>query len=1113
MSRSVLGRLTALALVAGTVAAVPLSPASAAPDGSGLVINEVYLNGGSSGATYKNKFVELYNPTSEAISVNGWSVQYRAYSQTGNFSAVIPLGDHHVEPGGTFLVSGNANSTFGADLPTPDVDSTVAFSGNSNGGTIALVRSTSALSGDLAAVRGNAATVDLLGYGASNTYEGAPKADGYGLTSSIARAAGRDTDSNLLDFTTGAPTPQACGTACDGGGVVVPEDPEVEKVSIAQIQGTGASTPLAGRTVETTGVVTALYASGGFNGAYVQTPGTGGALPQGHNASHGLFVFGSAFAQDVDLGDTLDITGTVSEFNGLTQISATTWKDAATAGTVTPTPVTFPMDETRRESLEGMLLDATAGTFTVTNNYATNTYGELGLAAGTTPLPQPTNEVRPRTAAYDRLVAENAARLITLDDGKTTNFTSGAGRDVAVPWLTPGNEVRTGARATIEEPLVLDWRNSAWKLQPTEPFSAGDETATVQGGTRELAPREVGGAVKLASFNVLNYFTTTGEDWVSSNRGTCTWYTDRAGNRITVNSCTNDGPRGAANSASLARQQAKIVKAINTLDADVLSLEEIEDTATLGGANRDEALETLVDALNEAAGSRKWAAVASPATIPTVGRDVIRTAFIYQPAVVEPVGPSVILDSEAFQSARAPLAQEFRPVDGDAGQDFLAIVNHFKSKGSGSGADADQGDGQGASNRARIRQAEALVDFVESLESSKDTDRVFLLGDFNSYAKEDPLAIIEEAGFVNVDQSLTQKETYQYDGLHGSLDHVFASKAAFEKVTGADVWQINAPESIGREYSRFNNNVTQLVDPTSPFRASDHDPVLVGFDPGAAAAVATTTTATVPSVIYADEPFDVDVTVGSETGTPRGTVSVLVGEKVVASAQTTTGTATVTVPANSLGVARQYLEVRFAGEGRYTDSATRLTLDVRGEAPLTATAPRGTYGKVTTITVKGAQGAHGLAYAVVGGKLIASAMMTDGEAIIRVPGTALRPGTTKVEVHYGGSRVVEPGSTSLDVTIAKARATVTASVASKKVTTKSRAVVKVRVRTSGFTERTGTVTIRRGSKVVGTAKVRNGRATVKLAKLRTKGVKTLTVRFNGSSTTSPAAKTLRIRVR
>lgn len=1115
MSRSALGRLTALALVAGTVAAVP-STATAAPDGSGLVINEVYLNGGSSGAVYKNKYVELHNPTDEDISVSGWSVQYRPYSQTGSFSGVIPLGDHHVEPGGTLLVSGNANSTSGEELPTPDVASTVAFSGNSNGGTIALVSSETALTGDLAAVRASSALVDLIGYGASNTYEGAPKADGYSVSTSVSRTAGADTDTNSTDFTTGAPTPAACGEPCDGPGDGEPQEPEpTDTVTIAQIQGAGATSPRVGQTVTTTGVVTALYASGGFNGAYIQTPGTGGAVTD-HEASHGLFVYNGSttFTQSVDLGDTIDITGTVSEFNGLTQLAPVAWQDATTAGTVTATPVTFPMDEAEREALEGMLVDATAGTFTLTNNYGTNTYGEIGLASGDTVLPQPTNEVRPRTAAYDALVASNAARLITLDDGKSINFTSGANRVIPGPWLTAANEVRTGASVTIDEPLVMDWRNSTWKLQPTEPFEAGDESATVSAqSTRDAEPADVGGAITLASFNVLNYFTTTGEDWVSSNRGTCTFYSDRDGNRITVNSCSNNGPRGAANDVSLARQQAKIVTAINTLDADVLSLEEIEDTGTLGGADRDEALTTLVAALNADAGTDRWAPVLSPATIPTLGRDVIRTAFIYQRDVVEPVGPSVILDSPAFSNARAPLAQEFRPVDGDAGQDFLAIVNHFKSKGSGDGVNADQGDGQGASNRARVAQAEALVDFVASLEEQSDTDRVFLLGDFNSYAKEDPLAIIEDAGFVNVDQRLTNEETYQFDGMHGSLDHVFASSAAFARVTGADVWTINAPESIGREYSRFNNNVTNLFDASSPFRASDHDPVIVGFDPGAAAEVATTTSAQVPSVVWTDEAFDVSVTVGASTGSPRGTVTVSSGDEVLGTADVSDGAATVKIPADTLRAGRHVLDVAFAGEGRYADSTGRATVDVRAESTLTATAAQGTYGKPTAITVTGAPDAAGLAYATVDGRIIASALMQDGRATITVPGTALRPGTTTVSVFYGGDRAHDPSRTSVEVTIAKAKATLAAKVLNGKVTTRTRARVRVTVRTPGFTERAGVVTVHQGKRRIGVAKVRNGKAVVRLSRIRTKGVKRLTVRFGGSSTTDPASGRVRLRVR
>lgn len=1114
MSRLVLRHATASALVAGLVAAIPTG-AVAAPDGSDLVINEIYAHGGSSGASYRNKYVELVNPTAAPIDVSGWSVQYRSATGVGSFSGVIALGDHRIPPGSTFLVGGASNNAAtdpGADLPDPDAANPgVSFAGAS--GTIALVRSTTALTGDPATVLASPDLVDLVGYGSSNTVEGAAAA-GLGLTVALHRTDGVDTDVNAADFAPGDPSPTPCGEECD---VEDSTDPApVEPVSIAQIQGTGAVSPVLGRTVTTTGVVTGDYDTGGFNGVYLQTPGTGGPLSDDHGASHGLYVYGSAFARAVEPGDLVTVTGPVAEYRGLTQIELpTAWEILDTGVQVEPTPIAFPLGEEQREALEGMLVDATAGTFTVTNNYATNTYADLGLAAGDTVLPQPTNVVRPRTAAYDRLVAENAARLITLDDGRSINYAAGADRELPVPWLTADNEVRTGASVTIDEPLILDYRNDLWKLQPREPIAAGDEPATVSAAsTREPAPADVGGSIRLASFNVLNYFTTTGEDWVSSGRGACTWYTSRTGEPITVNQCTNDGPRGAATDASRARQEAKIVRAINTLDAHVLSLEEIEDTGTLGGDDRDEALDTLVAALNEDAGEAKWAAVASPETIPSVGRDVIRTAFVYQPAVVEPVGESIILDSPAFANARAPLAQEFRPVDGDAGQDFLAIVNHFKSKGSGSGSDADQGDGQGASNRSRIAQAEALVDFVADLERRADTDRVFLLGDFNSYAKEDPLQIIEDAGFVNVDQRLTDEETYQFDGLHGSFDHVFASAAAFAGVTGADVWTINAPESIGREYSRYDNNVTPLFDPDSPYRASDHDPVLVGYDPGAPAPMATTTSVRAPAKVWAHEAFDVAVTVTAETGSPRGTAQLTVDGSVVASGPVTDGAATLTVEPDALAPGRRTLDVVFAGEGRYRDSAARATVDVRAESRLAAAVGRGTYGRPTAVTVTNAAGGHGLVVAVdPAGRVLAGGLMVGGRATVRIPGTALRPGVSRLTIAYGGGGGVEPADIELAIRIAKAKPTLATTVLTAKVTERRRAKVRITVRTPGFTEQAGRVRILRGTRQIGVARVKKGRAVVRLKPIRATGRIRLKARYTGSPTTASTTRTFTIRVR
>ncbi len=608
----------------------------------------------------------------------------------------------------------------------------------------------------------------------------------------------------------------------------------IDDVAIAEIQGPGDTSPLAGQTVTTRGVVTAAYPAGGYDGIYLQTPGTGGDLDlEAHDASDGVFVYSEALAGEVQVGDHVEVTGRVSEFRGLTEISppAGSWTVLdEPAEAVKPAVVDFPLDDVQRESLEGMLLGP-SGDYTITNNFTTNQYAEIGLAAGDEPLQSPTNVARPLSAEYDQVVAENARRLVTLDDGASLNFLSSANQDTPIPWLRPDNEVRVGAATSFTAPMVLDYRNDLWKLQPTEQLEAGDPEPVTFGSTRPAAPENVRGTMQIATFNVLNYFTTLGEDYAASGAGTCTYYRDRDGNNLTVNSCTNNGPRGAANAANLERQQAKIVAAINQLGAgrdgaDVVSLEEIENSAAFG-IDRDTALRHLVEALNEDAGAGTWDYVRSPRRVPEV-EDVIRTAFIYRTDAVRPRGKSTILDVPAFDNAREPLAQEFRPSRAGSKDDFVVIVNHFKSKGSGSGEDADQGDGQGASNASRVRQAHALVEFAEEQRRKARTEMVFLTGDFNAYDEEDPVQVIEEAGYTNVTRELTDKETYQFDGLVGSLDHVFASTEAFETVTDADIWNISAYESVGREYSRHNTNVTNLYAP-GPYRSSDHDPEIVGF--------------------------------------------------------------------------------------------------------------------------------------------------------------------------------------------------------------------------------------------------------------------------------------------
>ncbi|ADX71940.1 putative extracellular nuclease [Pseudarthrobacter phenanthrenivorans Sphe3] len=798
------------------------------------MINEAYLSGGSSGAAFKNKFVELYNASGAPVSLDGWSVQYRSAAGTGSPTGVTALSGS-IPARGHYLVQGGSNGANGADLPAPDLVST-ALNLSGTGGTIVLAKQPTAVALATGSQVEPAGVADLLGYGTSNTFEALVAQAPASNTDvrSLNRAAGADSNSNAADFSFNA-TITPTGT----GGAATPEpdptpDPAPATRTIAEIQGTGTASPLAGSTVTTTGKVTAVFATGGLNGYYLQTAGTGGDLTAtNHAASDGIFVYSPATVGSVQPGDYLQVTGAVAEYYGMTQLNVTAaaslTKLMEAAPEVKATAFTLPASEAFRESLEGMLL-APQGPLTVTDNYALNQYGEIGLAGGTTPLAQPTAVAPYGSAEYAAAVADNAARGIKLDDGSSTNFLRDAATKAQVlPYLTPTDPVRVGSTATFSTNVVLGYANNAWKLQPLTHLTEANK-ATVQpaafGATRTDAPAAVGGNLKLASFNVLNYFPTTGDQLTG-----CTYYDDREGNPITVRGGCD--ARGAANAENIKRQQDKIVAAITKAGADVVTLMEIENSAQFG-KDRDDALARLVEALNiETPGI--WDYVRSPANAPPLSdEDMIRTAFIYKKAVAEPVGDSIIHnDTVAFATARKPLAQVFKPVGGDPGTEFIAIANHFKSKGSAATPE-DTDKGQGASNLARTAQAKSLLDFATSLQESKGTDKVFLIGDFNAYAKEDPINVFTAAGYVNQDGKArnadgTSKHSYLYGGMVGSLDHILASPAADAAVTGADIWNINSVESVALEYSRYNSNITNYYAPDQ-YRASDHDPVIVGLD-------------------------------------------------------------------------------------------------------------------------------------------------------------------------------------------------------------------------------------------------------------------------------------------
>jgi hypothetical protein len=170
---------------------------------SGVVISQLYVNGGVSGGTYANDFVELHNRGSVAVAIGGWSVQYTSPTgTTWNSRVNIPSGAM-LNPGAYYLVMVGGNGAGGGALPAPDATNT-GFNMGQAGGKVALVASTNALT--VGCPLGNALVVDFVGYGTANCWENLPAGGVIASVPSSTAAAMRkssgcqDNNDNGADF-------------------------------------------------------------------------------------------------------------------------------------------------------------------------------------------------------------------------------------------------------------------------------------------------------------------------------------------------------------------------------------------------------------------------------------------------------------------------------------------------------------------------------------------------------------------------------------------------------------------------------------------------------------------------------------------------------------------------------------------------------------------------------------------------------------------------------------------------------------------------------------------------------------------------------------------------
>lgn len=1069
-------RVSAFALTAMALAFLPLvaPSASANPGGTDVVISQVYGGGGNSGATLRNDFIELHNPTGSAVDLTGWSVQYAATAgttwQKTDLTGSIPAG-------GYYLVQEGQGAGGTTDLPTPNATGTIPMAATA--GKVALLSTNTVITSGTPCPT---TRVDLVGYGAAtNCSEAAPTANLTNTTAALRAGGGAtDTDNNALDFSTGAPNPRSSaavpklsvadvnrsegdsGTTtfsfavtlsapAPTGGVTFdittsdgtatsPEDfaaksltgqtiaaggttygfdvlvtgdgaEEVDETfhvavtnvsganvedaqaqgTIAdddtdacdqgftpayEIQGSGPAAAVTG-TVTTEGVVVGdLEGTAAGSGFFLQDPnGDGDAA-----TSDGIFVH-TGNSDLVSVGQVVRVTGFARERFSQTTISgADTNTTPVTAsnvvvcgeGAVDPTDVTLPFASASfPERYEGMLTRFPER-LVIAESFNYDRFGELVLAKPLAGEDRPftgTAVDAPGAAANARTLANSLSR-ITLDDNQSAQNPPVLRHPNGDPFSL-SNRFRGGD--TVQNAVgVLGYDFNLYRIFPTGP---ADFTAT---NIRPESPQDVGGHLRVAAMNTLNFFVTLDYPTGDPNDNKC-------GPAATIECRGAD----ADQPGEFTRQRDKLLQALAGLDSDVIGLNELENSP---GA---EPLESIVSGLPG------YAYVDTG----TIGTDAIKVGLIYRPDVVTPVGPHQVLSTAVDPrfldtKSRPSLAQTFE--DNATGSRFTVVVNHLKSKGSDCNdvGDPDAGDGQGNCNRTREAAAEALVDWLATDPTGSGDPDFLVVGDLNSYAMEDPVTAIKAGAddtaatgddYTNLIAEFQGSHAYSYtfDGQAGYLDHALASATLVDQVTGAADWHINSDEPDVLDYdTSFKPAAQEALYEPNAFRTSDHDPVVIGLDLAAAPSMVTMTAS--PTATTYGEPVTLTADVTGGEVTPTGEVTFRDGSTVLG---TTTlgpdGKATLTT--STLDSGTHTLTATYSGDSRYQESSGTANLVVSKVATNLSVPPLLTtlFQPVATLTTINGSPVAGQPIRFTGNGRTLCTATTDSHGVARCPRTVI----------------------------------------------------------------------------------------------------------------------------
>jgi predicted extracellular nuclease len=565
--------------------------------------------------------------------------------------------------------------------------------------------------------------------------------------------------------------------------------------------------------------------------------------------SEGLFVFtGNSPVLDVREGQRICVRGPVSDFFGMTQITATAagslvkTADAALLPAAAELALPVPGDVNDYfEQFEGMRVRFAQPLY-VAEYFELARYGQIVLAGGARPFQYSHGDSTPTAVEYSAFLDSLGRNRIILDDGDNVQNSplpagvfyhpgpAGFGAGIQGVDFFRGGDTVDGLIGVLHWSFAGLTGTDAWRIRPTQAMPV---SFTVR-NPRSSAPANVGGNVRVSAFNVLNYFNTM-DTTSSSTSGPC-------GPSGTLD-C-----RGADSAAEFDRQNAKLVQALKAINADAFGLVELENN----GNAPTPAIAELVARLNAALPVPAYQYIATG----VAGTDAITVGIIYKPAVLQPKGAPALLTAAGYtdpnatgqQRNRPALAQSFQVIGAtnpDKGAVFTLVVNHLKSKGAdgASGADLDQLDGQSAWNDTRTRAAAYLAGTWLSADPTGQGDPDYLVvGDLNAYRGEAPITVLRNAGYADLHQHFEGAGGYSYvfDGQLGYLDHALANTAMLPQVSGFTTWKINSDEVPVFDYNdtvattgeaSFEAEPTgRLLYEANAYRTSDHDPVVIGLD-------------------------------------------------------------------------------------------------------------------------------------------------------------------------------------------------------------------------------------------------------------------------------------------